>query len=111
MEGLPNPVLLSLRMTFLERIKLETNHLSSKQKFLVHGLLLGTTITLLGAAQSISAQWSTAGGTNPRMPLQNREEDHKFQGPSQSVTARRASITCTPATTQARRDASSGSIR
>ncbi len=63
MEGLPNPVLLSLRMTLLERIKMETKHLSSKRKFLVHGLLLGT-ITLLGAAQSISAQWNTASGTN-----------------------------------------------
>src|SRR5882762_10142331 len=46
LEGLPNPVLLSLWMTLLERIKMETKHLSSKRKFLVHGLLLGATITL-----------------------------------------------------------------
>src|SRR5712675_320684 len=33
-------------------------------RHLVRGLLLVTAITLLGAAQSISAQWSTASGTN-----------------------------------------------
>src|SRR5258706_248627 len=57
MEGLPNPVLLSLRMTLLERIKMETKHLSSKRKFLVRGLLLVVAIMLWGNSQHLCAQW------------------------------------------------------